>query len=135
MKLSELDPQFIRHHSQIDTWPVRNPDGSDGTVTAPRVYLRHVDALAEAQGVEFLCPVCFLANGGRPGTHSILCWSRSRGAPDDASPGPGRWALSGSGYDDLTLTGDNGASNSVHLTSPQGCGAHFYVTNGEIILC
>jgi hypothetical protein len=53
----------------------------------------------------------------------------SRGVPDDAKPGPGRWSLVGTGFDDLTLDGDGG-SRSVLLLG--GCAWHGFVTNGEV---
>lgn len=116
VRLSELDPRFLRF--------ARDAEGRALHIT--------VDSLAEAHGVMFLCPLCYQANGGRVGTHRVICWSRSRGTPEDASPGPGRWTLEGTGFDDLTLNGDaigGGGARSVLLTS--GCGWHGFVTNGE----
>jgi hypothetical protein len=112
MKLTELEPQFLRHRK-----------------TAAGTFWDYVQTIGEAQGIEFLCPVCFAKNGGPVGTHGVICWSRSRGVPDDASPGPGRWRLDGTGYGDLSLNEDPG-SRSVALKG--GCQAHFFVTNGEI---
>lgn len=87
---------------------------------------------AEAQGVLFLCPKCFTANGGAVGTHSVLCWSRSRGVPDSVRPKPGRWTLQGTSIDDLTLDGDPvGNARSVLLTSDGGCAWHGFVNNGD----
>lgn len=83
------------------------------------------DSMADAQGVLFLCPVCYQANGGAVGTHSVLCWFRGRDVPDSETPGPGRWNASGATFDDLSL------SPSVHL-SGAGCGWHGFVTNGEV---
>jgi hypothetical protein len=90
---------------------------------------RRVKTIAEASGIVFLCPKCFEANGGPVGTHVVVCWSRSRGVPDSAVPGPGRWLLRGTTFEDLTLDGDGG-SRSVLLTS--GCCWHGFVTNGEV---
>lgn len=110
VRLTELEPKFM-------LW-------------APKIWTE-TDSIAEAQGVEFLCPKCFATNDGNVGTHMVLCWSRSRGVPDDAEPGPGRWKLVGTGYDDLTLDADPPqTARSVLLTS--GCGWHGFVTNGEI---
>ena len=110
MKLTELDPQFLR-------------------VTEPGRW-REVPSLAEAHGIKFLCPKCYAANGGPVGTHSVICWSADRGAPDAERPGPGRWALHGTGYSDLTLDGERGKSRSVLLTG--GCGWHGFITNGDV---
>lgn len=98
---------------------------------ADGIFLPHVATLAEAQGIWFLCPKCFAKNGGRRGTHAVLCWSKSRGTPVDATPGPGRWVLNGTGYHDLTLDAEPGKTRSALLTG-DGCHAHFFVTNGEI---
>lgn len=114
MKLTELNPIFVRHERR---------DGRQLSVT--------VDTLAEAQGIQFLCPMCFAKNNGPIGTHAVKCWSRSRGVPDDVSPGPGRWAMEGTGFQDLTLNADPpGTARSVWLTG--GCGWHGFVTNGEV---
>lgn len=112
MRLLDLEPQFLR----------LAPDGAPGS-------FHYVDDMAQAQGIMFLCPLCFVANGGPVGTHRIICWSRSRGVPDDVQPKPGRWLLCGTGYADLTLNGDGG-SRSVLLLA--GCKWHGFVTNGEV---
>jgi hypothetical protein len=100
-KLTDLDAEFLTHESR------------DG-----REFLPHVLSLAEAQGVMFECPAC--------GKHSVLTWFKGRGVPDTASPGPGRWAPSGTGLSDLTL------SPSVDLsTSASPCKWHGWVKNGD----
>ena len=101
MRLTDLEPQFLV--CEGNGW-------------------REVDTLAEAQGIMFLCPKCQ--------SHSVVCWSRSRGTPDKAQPGPGRWAMKGTGYADLTLDADPPSSaRSVLLNG--GCGWHGFVSNGE----
>lgn len=113
-KLTELEPRFIRYVER------------DG-----RIYFEEVVTLAQAQGVRFLCPKCFVANRGPIGTHVVVCWSRSRGAPDMAQPGPGRWKLDGTGFADLTLNADPpGKMRSVKLAG--GCGWHGHVTHGDV---
>lgn len=89
---------------------------------SPKViaYARYIDA---ADGVEFLCPLCFERNHGPVGTHLIVCWRE--GVSQEIPPQGGRWYLSGDGYANLTI------APSIHI--PEGCGAHFFVTNGEII--
>lgn len=114
MKLTDLEPKFVRL--------------SD----AERGSFERVDSLVQAQGVMFLCPKCYAQNGGRLGTHAVICWSRSRGVPEKVEPGPGRWKLSGTGLHDLTLDAEPGQSRSVLLTSPTGCKWHGFVTNGEV---
>jgi hypothetical protein len=113
VKLTELEPRFLRYEKREDG-----------------VFWPHAVGIHDAQGISFLCPLCFEKNGGPVNTHSVICWSRSRGVPDDASPGPGRWMLDGTGFADLTLNGDPpGNARSVLLTG--GCNWHGYITNGE----
>lgn len=84
--------------------------------------------IATAQGVMFLDPVEFTKNGGPVGTSSVLCWFRDRGVADAELPGPGRWAVSGTGFEDLTL------SPSVDLTAGGKHPGrwHGWVQNGEV---
>jgi hypothetical protein len=130
MKLTDLEPRFLR-------WEKRwvEEEIVDGRVINPagwRVYHPHAEAIQDAQGILFLCPACFAKNGGPVGTHAVLCWSRSRGVPDEATPGPGRWTIEGTGVHDLTLNGDPpGNARSVLLTGP-GCQWHGFITNGEV---
>lgn len=104
MKLSELEARFIKYISD-------------------REYLR-VDAIAEATGVQFLCPKCFQANNGPVGTHMVICWDPS--VPQSMNPKPGRWKLVGTSLEDLTLVA---ASSSILLPPP--CAWHGYVTKGD----
>lgn len=83
-------------------------------------------AMAEADGVMFLCPVCFKANGGSKGTHSVICWRPH--VPQTVDPKPGRWEFKGTGIDDLTLFA---GSSSIKLDS--GCQAHFFVVMGKVV--
>ena len=85
---------------------------------------QYVDTLEDAQGILFLCPKCFASNGGPVGTHSVICWFKHRGVPDDLEPGPGRWEPSGLGYHDVSLT------PSVNLSDPGGCLWHGWVKEG-----
>lgn len=106
MKLAELEPRFMRREDDH--------------------HFQDVESIDEADGIIFLCPVCFKANNGPVGTHAIICW-RPR-VPQTTSPTPGRWEFEGSGIDDLTLVA---GSSSILLNGP-GCGAHFFIRNGEI---
>lgn len=96
--LAELEPGFIRYEERDNG-----------------VYHVHVTTLAEAHGIDFLCPKC--------GMHHVVCWRRGM-VPDHAFPGPGRWIFEGDSLDNLTL------KPSVHLTG--GCGWHGHITNGEV---
>jgi hypothetical protein len=106
MKLTELNPQFLK-------------------ILDERTF-QHTDDIAEADGMCFLCPVCFVTNNGTVGTHSCICWQPR--VPQTINPIPGRWNFSGTGYSDLTLT----AGSSSILLQGEGCKAHFFITNGEI---
>ncbi len=81
-----------------------------------------VEALSEADGVMFLCPKCFATNGGEKGTHMKICWAPH--VPQEHSPTGGRWPMTGTSLDDLTLV----PSVAVHGE----CAAHFCVRNGLI---
>ena len=139
-KLTDLEPRFLRYEERLDTWTVvdRQPDRAKGEtcesvphhqVTEMRAFWPFVDSIEMAQGVEFLCPKCFAANGGPVGTHAVVCWSSSRGVPDKATPGPGRWRLVGTSFADLSLMEEPGKSRSVLLEG--GCTWHGFVTNGD----
>lgn len=106
MRLTELDPRFLK--------------------VASAHLFKHVMHIDHADGILFLCPKCFAANGGRAGTHGVICW-RPR-VPQTVHPIPGRWEFVGSGFEDLSLVA---GSSSVLLTGP-GCQAHFFVRNGTI---
>jgi hypothetical protein len=86
-------------------------------------------SLAEADGIMFLCPKCYAANGSSRGTHRVLCWFRGK-VPDTLDPKPGRWTPSGTGLSDLTfIPGAPPMAVSVLLTS--GCGWHGHIVNGD----
>jgi hypothetical protein len=106
VKLTDLEPEFLK----------RTSDNSS----------MRVDSILDADGVFFLCPVCFKANGGNIGTHACICW-RPR-VPLNIDPKPGRWEFEGTRLNDLTLVA---GSSSILLTS--GCKAHFFIRNGEIV--
>jgi hypothetical protein len=111
----DLEAKLIRHERR---------DGGN--------FIVNVETLAEAQGIRFLCPLCFAGHDDPVGVHSVICWSRSRGVPDDVSPGPGRWRLDGTGLHDLTLNADPPSdARSVQLNG--GCGWHGHVTDGEAV--
>ena len=116
MKLTDLDAHFMT----FDVGPIEEhwPQG--------RPSHRYVETLAEADGVWFLCPKCFAANGGEVGTHLVGCWFVGK-VPEWASPGPGRWNPSGTGLHDLTFVPPGAVS--VLLTA--GWGWHGFVKNGD----
>lgn len=85
-----------------------------------------VEQLSEAQGIMFLCPLCFAKNGGPVGTHSVHVSFEGRNVPVEAGSNndqgqPSRWnIIGGNGLDDLQL------SPSIYTkTSP--CQWHGYI--------
>src|SRR4051812_31916223 len=104
MRLNELEPEFVK-------------------IIDPGTYQCEGVAIADADGIQFLCPKCFQANGGNVGTHLVLCWKPH--VPQEIRPAPGRWRFEGSGFDDLSLVA---GSSSVLLMG--GCNAHFFVRGG-----
>lgn len=109
IKLVDLDARFLKYRR----------DGH-------RIFHTAAESIDDAEGVMFLCPLCFQMNGGSVGTHSVICWSPK--VPDIAQPGPGRWRLVGTGIHDLSL---EASSSSVQLLS--GCKWHGFVKNGYCI--
>lgn len=108
MKLTDLEPHFLTIESEKRD--------------------RYTDELSEADGIIFLCPICFITNNGSVGTHSIICWFNGRNIPVEKVPGPGRWNPSGTGYTDLTFVPPGATS----ILCKGGCNAHFFIENGEI---
>ena len=133
IRFTDLKPSFRRYEESPGEWDELH-DGKTVHVKGIRVHHIKADNIDEAQGVQFLCPKCFQKNNGPIGTHSVICWSRSKGVPEHAEPGPGRWRLEGTCLADLTLGIDDGCKScSVKLTG-DGCGWHGHVTNGEVTL-
>jgi len=87
MKLSELNPEWVRWEDRID---------NDGDVTPSgvvRTFIPTAPSLAEAQGIEFDCPKCRRA-------HRVQVAFRDRGVLDhhgsrDSQGRPSRWAVAG----------------------------------------
>jgi len=58
---------------------------SDGN---PKRYWR-VASLAEANGIFFVCPLCYVNNENRrPGVHGVVCWNCT--VPQTVTPNPAR---------------------------------------------
>jgi hypothetical protein len=112
MTLRELEATFLK---------VLPPD-EEGR----RLFQYEGVTMEAADGVMFLCPKCFAANGGKAGTHEIICWFAGR-VGDDLDPSPGRWNPSGTGIDDLTFVGPG----AVSVLLLGGCRWHGFVTNGS----
>jgi hypothetical protein len=124
MRFTELEPQFMRY----ETRPQPQADAGK--------YLHHVNSLDEAQGIHFLCPICFVKNGGNVGTHLIEVTFSGRGVSDDEGSHnregkPSRWGVSGTGYSDLSTT----PSVLIDPALPACAGWHGYITNGDVTNC
>jgi hypothetical protein len=136
----DLEARFLRREVRIETRRfikpeviVERPHGPytdddveehEGSVEC----LPEVTTLAEADGVWFLCPKCFAANGGNVGTHGVLCWFVGK-VPDDVDPKPGRWMPTGTSLHDLTFVPSEGRTPSVALIG--ACGWHGHVNVGD----
>lgn len=130
MRLTLLEPKFIRYYEKMvtievcvgdhETWRERGCPTEEKTV--PREWTEEVKTLAEAQGIRFICPLCY-AKGG----HSVSITFINRGVRDDhgsqSEEGPSRWQVTGTNFEDLST------QPSIHLIG--GCGWHGYITNGE----
>jgi len=137
MRLADLEPEFHRYETRMMPPAGHLGPGLEWSESdyRPAELVVDVATLAEAQGVCFLCPACFVKNGGAVGTHGITVTFRDRGALDHQGshakgtevegkyiPGPpSRWEVSGTDFNDLTL-------------SPSAdCGCwHGFITNGEV---
>lgn len=123
MKLRELDAIFLRHERRFGGLPTDSPRGYND-------ILHHVDTLAEAHGISFICPKSFAANGGKAGAHrSALIWFSGSPVPLDMGLNkecqPVRWQVaSGDSLDNLTLT------PSI-LEQDTLCQWYGFLTNGE----
>jgi hypothetical protein len=124
LRLRDLEAYFIKR--EIRPCYVGAPDCPTVSPHTEHEYHVPVDSIAEADGVQLLCPKCVITNSGHVGTHSVICW-RPR-VPLDVCPKPGRWEMLGTGIDDLTL---HAGSSSIALTGG-GCAAHFFIENGGI---
>lgn len=111
-KLRDLDASFVKITKR----------SKDGHVMQ---YKEVGDKLKRADGIKYLCPVCFWKNGGKVGTESCLHWFTDKVA-DGAYPGPGRWNPVGTSIDDVTF-GPPG-SYSVRLTGHW----HGYIEHGTV---
>ncbi len=110
MRLSRLAPELVRTELGSTSF-------------------RAVATLGEANGLFLLCPKCWLAEGESSlGVHHVLLWTPEVPLGQGWS-GPGRWEFLGSSLEDLTL---RAGSSSVLLQG--GCGAHFFITEGEVLL-
>lgn len=120
LSLGDLEASFVKFWSKGGRQGWRNITGRN--------------PMTHADGITFLCPLCFRNNGGAIGTHIVICWFAHVPLKDpktgrDISPLPGRWHVSGSGLEDLSFVGPGAAS--VLLLG--GCNWHGFIRNGYIV--
>lgn len=107
MKLTDLEPRLMKLNTEDHS-------------------LHEVSSVADANALEFLCPLCFQKNNGAVGTHAYVLYTPS---VDQKFGGKGRWNFVGTSVNDLSLV--NTPSSILNLS---GCKAHFFITKGEIIM-
>ena len=136
MRLTELEAYFIQYRDRVEprdfaigdplTWRARGCPSERRIFTAH--YRHRVKSLAEAQGISFLCPKCFVQNRGSVGTHWCEVTFEGRGVHPEqgvhnTEGKPVRWQVQGTGLQDLTTT------PSILLQG--GCNWHGYIRVGE----
>jgi len=114
-RLAELDGQLLRCEKETSQekderglYVFRDTDGSIDmwSPTPERTMFKHVNVVAEAHGVRFLCPKSFTKNGGPKGTHSVyIFFEGSPYAGHNKAGQEVRWkVVGGTTVDDLQLT-------------------------------
>lgn len=130
--LCDLEAEFIRYEKSIAGEGHGRPQ-PDGTMQWGGFEIdiqKVVENLSEAQGINFLCPLCFVKNNGPVGTHTVSISFESRGVKDDQGSfnkdgKPVRWnIIGGSGLDDLQL------SPSIQIQT--GCQWHGYIGHSGV---
>jgi hypothetical protein len=83
------------------------------------------ETFAEAQGLQFLCPVCSLHRDPKPEDHWIVCWFSNCMVPLQSVVDPGRWQAMGTSFETLTLF--------PTIRAHKGCGWHGRIVKGEVL--
>ncbi len=138
MKLTDLEPEFMRYETRVETseeivgdystWEERGRPCQ--TVTGPREFIIPQTSLKDAQGMFMACPLCYSKKGNTlVGVHHVEVTFKDCGVKDhqgchNAQGKPVRWEVSGNSFDNLTLT------PSILLQG--GCGWHGFVTQGLV---
>lgn len=123
--LRQLEGKLIKHHF-VEAGPGHGRTLPDGTIQwgGFQVSAFHpVEALVEADGVQFLCPHCFEKDG-----HSIQVFFEGCDLPpgigSNMKGAPVRWKASGTNLDDLILT------PSIQIHGP--CNWHGFIGSSGI---
>lgn len=124
MKLRELEVELVSYYSRSSTAEELELNPGYPQHTGYRL----VEKLEDADGVWFLCPKCFKANGGEVGTHAVRIGFKGIAKPGtygyNKKGEPVLWAMQGHGVDDLQLT------PSIQLEG--GCNWHGYVGSSGV---
>lgn len=128
MKLVDLAAQFLKA-----VWVATQTPGL--TWMGPHWGYRKVNTLAEADGIRFLCPLCWARNGGAAGTHFVLIGFV--GCPADAYTldFDGKhvaWHVSGTGYHDLVLRPSINLDDPKYIQVKTRCRWHGFVGYGGV---
>lgn len=97
VRLAQLDPHFVI------------------LIPGTKPMLKRVGSIELADGLGFLCPKCWRDSLGKS-TVRVLVWQPLK-VPEAALPGPGRWAIVGTGVDDLSLL-----ARAPVIDPSHGCG-------------
>lgn len=142
MRLTDLDPRFVRWEDVVETFQRADPRFNElktdadlkafiaagqpcVEVTEPREHKIRVGTISEAQGICFDCPTC-------KSGHRIAVAFAGRGVLDhhgshDKNGRPTRWTVvGGSGFDDLTL------SPSIDCTPSDPKCWHGHIKGGRV---
>jgi hypothetical protein len=128
MKLRDLEAYFTKYRERdVDMTSWEDTNAHPGKTRVGGYH--EVTTLAEADGIWFLCPKCFIVNGGDVGTHMVMVGFRDRCPPGSYTQNKDgqdtRWAvIGGSGMDDLQLT----PSISIEAC----CGWHGFVGSSNV---
>jgi hypothetical protein len=127
VKLRALEAYFTKYceravPSDIFADGIKHPDGIERS-------FRRVGTLAEADGIWFLCPKCYVENNGPVGTHRCKIGFRGKATPGtygcNKDGQPVLWdVVGGSGLDDLQL--------SPSYLIQGGCGWHGFVGSSGV---
>lgn len=127
-----LEAEFIQYRKAIadENHGRLMPDGTRQWGGFEIDEMLIVEKLEDAQGILFLCPLCFQQNNGSVGTHTVQVTFDGRGVESgqgthNSAGKATRWRVdAGTGLDDLQL------SPSILLEF--GCGWHGFVGHAGV---
>lgn len=123
MKLSELEPQFLRWYQRPHTEEERRLNPQFGPDKVQDIFA-HVATLGEAHGIIFVCPKSRMTGED----HYTQVWFAGSPVPPHIGKNKEgktvRWTAAGTGYGDLTL------QPSIEEQDDH-CKWHGHVTNGD----